>query len=100
VFLVKVILEEMDITLPAPKQLRISGGLSQLDGLCQRLASLAGVPVARADDPEATARGLAWLVHAEPQFAPQPTTCFEPRPDGSLAARFDRFRREMDRAAR
>ncbi|MDH5767201.1 MAG: FGGY family carbohydrate kinase, partial [Gammaproteobacteria bacterium] len=39
------------------KTLRVSGGLSQLDGLCQKLANLSGCQVERLDDPEATARG-------------------------------------------
>ena len=40
----------------------ISGGLSRLDGMCQRLADLSGLTVIRYEDPEATARGAAWLV--------------------------------------
>ena len=40
----------------------ISGGLSQLDGMCQKLADLSGLAVLRYEDPEATARGAAWLV--------------------------------------
>ena len=99
-FLVRVILLEMDTVLPAPRSIRVSGGLSQLDGLCRRLADLAGVAVERADDPEGTARGLAWLVHGAPAFAPQSTTLFEPREDARLRARFDRFRQEMEAASR
>ena len=47
-------------------RLRVCGGLSQLDGLCQRLADLSSLPVERLDLPEATARGIAWLAAGKP----------------------------------
>jgi len=47
-------------------RLRVCGGLSQLDGLCQRLANLSGLAVERVDAPEATARGIAWLAAGKP----------------------------------
>ncbi len=37
----------------------ISGGLSKLNGLCQRLSTLTALPVKRCDDQEASARGAA-----------------------------------------
>jgi glycerol kinase len=97
VFLVAAILDEMARVLPAPRVLKVGGGLAQLDGLCARLASLAGVPVQRADDPEATARGLAWLVHGNASFAPQAARAFEPRVDAALRARYERFLAEIPR---
>ncbi|MCW8957282.1 MAG: FGGY family carbohydrate kinase, partial [Gammaproteobacteria bacterium] len=39
------------------QQLQLSGGLSRLDGLCQKLSDLSGLPVMRFHQPEATARG-------------------------------------------
>jgi glycerol kinase len=45
---------------PAIERIRISGGLSNLDGLCQRLANLSGLEVQRPYQVEATARGIAW----------------------------------------
>lgn len=47
-------------------RLKVSGGLSNLDELCQRLANLAGLPVIRTKQPEATARGIAWLALGKP----------------------------------
>ena len=99
VFLVVVVLEEMSRSLGAPRCLRVGGGLAQLDGLCQRLSDLAGVPVRRAEDPEATARGLAWLVHESPSFGERREQCFEPKPAEPLLARFERFRIEVAAAA-
>lgn len=90
-FLVAAILDEMALVLPAPRLLRVGGGLSELDGLCQRLADLTSLPVLRADDPEATARGLAFLTHAHPSFDEPRARTFEPRPAPALRERRARF---------
>ena len=42
--------------------LTVSGGLSRLDGLCQRLTDLSGCAIRRPHIAEATARGLAFLL--------------------------------------
>ncbi len=44
-----------------PESLYISGGLSQLDGLCQKLANLSHIKVQRFTSTETTIRGCAWL---------------------------------------
>lgn len=44
-----------------PDSLFVSGGLSRLDDLCQKLADLSQSGVFRFKDSEATARGCAWL---------------------------------------
>lgn len=59
-FMLKANLEIMQQEAPID-QLRLSGGLSQLDGLCQKMANLCQLPVERVDQPEATSRGVAWL---------------------------------------
>ena len=41
--------------------LKVSGGLSQQDGICQKLANLSQIPVLRLVEKETTARGVAWL---------------------------------------
>jgi len=46
-----------------PETLFISGGLSQLDTLCQKLADLTQTNVYRFSEPEASARGCAWLAN-------------------------------------
>jgi len=43
------------------EELRIDGGASVMDGLCQFQADLLGIPVARAATAETTAVGAAWL---------------------------------------
>jgi glycerol kinase len=100
VFLAKAILEEMELDLPAPARIQASGGLSHVDGLCARLASLSGVPVDRAVESEATARGLAWLISEPQQAWPelQEFRRFAPAEDAALRARYRRWREEMERA--
>lgn len=77
------------------RNLRISGGLARLDGLCQRLADLTQMPVYRPAETEATARGIAWLASGFPHRWPKPGRgrSFKPRGNLSLNARYQRFRR-------
>lgn len=103
VFLVAIVLDETNTVLPRPEVLRVGGGLSQLDGLCRRLADVTGIPVERSAEPEATARGLAWLVHAgaadgAAEFAAASGARFEPREDRALVDRCRRLRAELDAA--
>jgi glycerol kinase len=42
-------------------ELRVDGGASVMDGLCQFQADLLGIPVARSSTTETTALGAAWL---------------------------------------
>ena len=60
VFLIQSNLQCLTIT---PDSLFISGGLSQLDTLCQKLSNLTQVNVQRFTNTEATARGCAWLAN-------------------------------------
>ncbi|VAW81769.1 Glycerol kinase [hydrothermal vent metagenome] len=75
------------------KRLRVSGGLSQLDGLCQKLANLSSLPVERCDDPEASARGVAWLAAGRPGdwISPNNIPHFTPEPDAPLQDRYQTF---------
>lgn len=66
VFLIQRNLEEMEKSQPAATVLRVSGGLANLDGLCQRLADLSGKTIIRPATTEATARGLAFLIANRP----------------------------------
>ena len=61
-FLLQVNLEEMRPHGPPLSGLLVTGGLSANDYLLRCLGSLSHLPVTRAEDPEATARGLARLV--------------------------------------
>jgi glycerol kinase len=78
---------------PSVQRIRISGGLSNLDGLCQKLANLSGLEVHRPRQVEATARGIAWQAAGCPADWP-PTGAgetFTPEQDGKLHARYARF---------
>jgi len=60
VFLIFKNLQQLAIP---PDTLYVSGGLSKLDALCQKLANLSKAKVLRFTDSEATARGCAWLAN-------------------------------------
>jgi glycerol kinase len=65
-----------------------SGGVSRSDRFCQALADVAGLPVRRPAQCEATARGAAFLLAERPaDWAPLPYATFEPRFEPALQAR-------------
>jgi len=98
-FLLQANVEHMAPYVPALSRMRVSGGVSRLDGLCRRLASLNGVPVHRRDDPEASARGIAYLAAGRPaQWHAAAEEVFEPRPDAALRGRYRRWRALMAEA--
>jgi glycerol kinase len=73
--------------------LRVSGGLSQLDGLCQRLADLSALHIERMKLPEATARGVAWLAAGKPDgWSNVELEVFKPATSPALAKRYAMFR--------
>ncbi len=61
-FLLQINLQEMAPHTTALREVLVTGGLSRNEYLMRCLATLCGVSVSRADDPEATARGLARLI--------------------------------------
>lgn len=82
------------------QRIQVSGGLAQLKGLCQRLADIAGLPILRSAQIEATARGVAWLL-ADAQglgWTDQLFDTFEPESNPAVLERFHRWRDEMDKA--
>jgi glycerol kinase len=97
VFLIQANLEAMRDALPAPAGIVATGGLTALDGLCQRLADVSGVPVFRPVEHEATARGTAYLVAGHPGTWADiaPAMRFEPQPNPALHGRYDRWRKAM-----
>jgi glycerol kinase len=94
VFLIGLILEEMETDLPHPARILASGGLARVDGLCQRLANLSRLPVERSDEHEATARGLATLLGVVGRDASSGER-FEPARADALEKRQGRFRSEL-----
>ncbi|MBI5451308.1 MAG: hypothetical protein HY940_08125 [Gammaproteobacteria bacterium] len=97
VFLLCLNLELLSRHPPALQRIHIGGGLSQLDGLCQRLADLSSLMVVRNDDSETTARGLAFLLLQRPQrwSTPEPGI-FEPHAAPALHERYSRWKTLME----
>ena len=99
-FLLQANIEEMAKYVPPAARIRVSGGVSQIDGLCRRLAALAGLPVHRREDLEATARGIGYLAAGRPVSwnhagAEQ---VFAPGEDAEIRARYRRWRALMAEA--
>jgi glycerol kinase len=96
-FLLAVNIEALCAAGPCPPaRILATGGLARLDGLCQRLADLSGLPVERPAALEATAHGVAWLLTgAAPDYAPPAR--FIPSPAPVLKARFLRARTLLER---
>jgi glycerol kinase len=89
VFLIRVNLDELGPHGPPLRRIVLTGGLASSNLFCQRLADVAGIEVWRSREPEATARGLAWLVAGSPPGWPSPEgDAFLPRADAALLARF------------
>ncbi len=91
-FLLQANLERLQQQSPI-RRLRVSGGLSRVAPLCQKMANLTGLPVTRTDHSEATARGVAWLAAGQPSDWPAPgrTQLFQPQTDSGLSARYHQF---------
>jgi glycerol kinase len=75
------------------RHLRVSGGLSRIAPLCQKLANLSGLPVTRSQQQEASARGIAWLAAGRPAdwARTDDVQLFAPQPDSALAGRYGKF---------
>ena len=99
-FLLQANIDHMAPYVPPIARMRVSGGLSRMDGLCRKLASLANVPVHRRDDPEASARGIAYLAAGRPAAWNHPAheDLFAPAPDPPLVERYRRWRTLMAQA--
>ena len=95
-FLIQRNLLEMD--LEGIEAIQVSGGLSPMNGLCQRIADLSGLPLYRHDDPEATARGLAWLAAGRPgHWQGKPAgRSFRPGRNPALKQRYGEFIRLLE----
>jgi len=99
-FLLQANVDHMAAYVPPVERIRASGGVSRLDGLCRKLAALNGVPVHRRDDPEASARGIAYLAAGRPAEwnAGASEEVFEPQHDAALRERYRRWRALMAEA--
>ena len=98
VFLLQVNVQELRNNKIEINCVVVSGGLSVLDGLCQRIADLSGIPVMRPLQTEATAKGLAFLVSGSEQaWTIGENDQFQPGVNSELSARYQRWRNEFER---
>lgn len=97
VFLLHINLQEMQKQASPPLQIQITGGLSGLDGLCQRLSDVVGLPVYRPVEREATARGTAYLVADCPSEWPESEigVWFKPKENPELMQRYQDWQKAM-----
>ena len=100
VFLLQVNMGEMQKLLSSPEKILISGGLAALNGLCQKLADLSGIPIYRPKEREATARGTAYLLAGQPDVwtETKPGNWFKPKPEPKLEKRFKQWLNLMEQA--
>jgi glycerol kinase len=73
----------------------VGGGLSMIDGFCQRLADLSGLIVLRSGETESTARGAAFLLAGQPGDWPSAFEQFKPQPDGAIKQRYTDWLKAM-----
>ncbi len=99
-FLLQANIEEMAKHVPPAARIRVSGGVSLIDGLCRRLASVSGLPVHRREDAEATTRGIGYLAAGRPALWNNAATeeVFAPAEDPAIRARYRRWRALMAEA--
>ena len=99
-FLLRANIDHMAQYLAPARRMRVSGGVSRLDGLCRRLAAVSGLPVHRREDPEASARGIAYLAAGRPAAwnTASAEDVFAPAPDEALRERYRRWRTLMREA--
>ena len=101
-FLIQANLDTLASAGRSINRLRITGGLSHLDDMCQRMADLSGIHVYRPSDTEATARGAAWLAFERPRHWPKPGRghIFKPRGNPRLRERYEQFCRILEEACK
>jgi len=102
-FLLQLNIELLQQHRPGAKRILISGGLAQLDGLCQRIADLSGLTLQRMSKCEATASGLAWLMAqqsaiSETAWRQHDQQQIEPQQNPPLLERYEQWRIALERA--
>jgi len=102
IFLLQVNIEQLQQQQPAARKILISGGLTQLDGLCQRIADLSDLTVQRMTTAEGTANGIAWLLAHSNKDRPDGNqwnkgsmTQFSPTPNRALSKRYQRWTKAL-----
>jgi len=97
-FLVKVNIRLMEENGQNISVVKVTGGLSNADCLCQKLANLLKLPVIRSEQTEATAMGLAYLMaQAPPSWRPPVNVkTFSVLEDEPLHRRFNEWEKAMN----
>ncbi len=72
--------------LGKPKKIRVSGGISNADAVCQKLADLLEISVYRSENSDATLQGIAFMAAGFPDVwqAAEAGEIFEPSPNPTL----------------
>ena len=98
VFLLQLNIERLRRFKTQLTAMEISGGLSRVDRINQALADMTGLPVARRDIAEATARGIAWLAGDQPSAWVDGgiDKRWSPRANPRLKQRFELFKRFVE----
>ncbi|MFQ5597892.1 MAG: FGGY family carbohydrate kinase [Nitrospiria bacterium] len=96
-FLIQANLEAMNRCTATPTHIILSGGIAQINELCQKLSNATERPVLRPQQCEATARGLAYLLMDSPRTFPgkQDSSTFFPRADKNLKNRYGTWKQAM-----
>ena len=88
----------MHTYLDQANKIILSGGLSQSNSICQRLANLCNKEVHRPDEKEATARGLCFLLDTNrANWNKSKTTIFRPETDNCLQQRYSHWQILMEK---
>jgi glycerol kinase len=97
--LVFMLIDNLRMMFPrvSVEHLRVSGGLSRLPGLAQRLADLSGLECSCDADHEASLRGAAFLAAGQPEHwqTTEPDR-YLPRENAGLAQRYQLWQRAMN----
>jgi len=96
IFLIMVNMETLKSQNILPQKIIIGGGLSQLDGLCQRLADLSRLTIKRVENTETTCIGLAYLLSESTLELQHDQTLFTSKPNATLLKRYQRWQQAME----
>ncbi len=88
-----------DDSLHQTQKIIISGGLSNVDALCQKIADLSHLPVHRNDNTDATLQGIACLAAGvSPEWQPpQHNDVFKSQENIAIHSRFQYWRMQMSK---
>jgi len=89
-FLIYANYEAINLLAGDADNIVVTGGLASVDGLCERIANLAGTTVTRPDRKEATAHGVGFLLSGAVADTPA-SHIFKPETDPALLRRYRRW---------